>query len=71
MWLQYTVSIYHKEGNCVVNRAHTSIWQVVLNGVDSFPYEGHAEQPLPFLLGVVFFVSGAFVNVVNNNFGSC
>ena len=71
MWLQYLVSIYQREGNCVVDKTHTSFWQVVLNGADLFSYEGHAKQPLPFPFGVVFIFSRTSVNVVDDNSGSC
>lgn len=71
MWLQYSVSIYQREGNCVINRAYTSMWQVVLNGADSFPYGDCVEQSLPFPLRVVFFVNGTSMNIVDNRSGSC
>ena len=68
--MQYPVSIYQRKGNCAVNRAHTSILEVVLNEADPFPHGGYAEQPLSFSFGVVLFVSGASMTVVDNSFGS-
>ena len=71
MWPLYPVSIDWGEDNYVINGVRTPIWQIMLNETDPFPYKYCTEQPLPFLLGVLFFVNGATMNVADNNLGSC
>ena len=71
MWLQHSTSIYKGEGDCVVDRAHTSFRKVMLNETDSLSYRGLAKLPLPFSFKTVYFVNEAFVDVVDDNSGSC
>ena len=59
------------EGNCAVDGAHAPFRQVVLNETNMFFYRGRTEQSFPFLFKVVSVISGASVNVVDDNFGSC
>ena len=67
MWLYYPDS----EGNCAIDKVHTSFRKVVLNGADPLSYKDHAKQSLPFPFRVVSFVNRASMDVVDDNSGNC
>ena len=70
MRLQYSVSIYWREGNCAINGVHISFRKVVLNGVNSLSYRGYAEQPSFLLLRTVSLIYEASMYIVDDNFRS-
>ena len=43
----------------------------MLDGADLFTHGDCSEQSLPFSLGIVFFVNGAPMDVVDDSYGSC
>ena len=47
------------------------IRQVMLDEAYLLHYEGYVEQSLFFPFGIVFFINGTFMNVVDNNSRSC
>ena len=70
MQLQYSVSICKREGNYVVNGAHTLFQKIVLNGVNPLSYRGYVEQSSPFPLRIVSIVYRTSMYVVDDNLGS-